>query len=163
MDEQLIVRKATQADVPAILPLWEEMMRHHAERDERFATRSDASERFVGYLSSLLEDDQACCLVAENSDGAIIGYIIGTIKERAPIFVRTRQGYVSDICVTREHRQRGVGQQLFWQLRKWFRAQGVDHLEMLVAHHNLEGQAFWRAQGLTDYFDHMWMDLEDVE
>ena len=103
-----------------------------------------------------------CVFVAEvaEADGRLIGQIMGTLRDPAPVFEPGRYGYVTDIVVDPETRCSGVGRALFEALKGWMRERGSSHLELQVAHNNPISQAFWRAMGCTDYMNTLWCDLE---
>jgi len=77
-----------------------------------------------------------------------------------PVFEPGLYGYVTDIVVAPEARRSGAGRVLFGALKAWFRERGISHLQLQVAHENPAAQAFWRAEGCTDYMDTLWYDLE---
>ena len=66
---------------------------------------------------------------------------------------------MTDVAVDPAARRSGVGRALFEAVKGWFRAQGVSHLRLMVAHNNSISQAFWRVMGCTDYMDQMWCNL----
>jgi ribosomal protein S18 acetylase RimI-like enzyme len=154
----ITVRRATEIDVPDILPLWKEMMAFHAALDPRFRPAPGGDAHWAEAVSAWIQDGDNYVLVAE-AEGQIVGYIVGMMRENPPVLLPVLYGFVSDICVSPEWRQRGVGRQMFAALREWFRRQGADHIELRVAHNNPISQAFWRAVGCQDYMDSMWCKL----
>jgi ribosomal protein S18 acetylase RimI-like enzyme len=154
----ITMRRATEMDVPAILPLWNEMMSFHAALDPRFQPAPGRDAHWSRMISTWIQDEDDCVLVAEVG-GRIVGYIVGMMRENPPVLLPPCYGFVSDICVTPEWRQRGVGRRMFAALKEWFRQQGADHVELRVAHNNPTSQAFWRAVSCQDYMDSMWCEL----
>ncbi|MBC7249567.1 MAG: GNAT family N-acetyltransferase [Anaerolineae bacterium] len=152
------VRRATEQDVPQILPLWQEMMSFHAALDPRFRPAPDGESHWAAAITAWMRREDNCVLVAE-AGGQIVGYIVGMMRENPPVLLPPRYGFVSDICVAPEWRRHGVGRRMFAALREWFRQQGADHIELRVAHNNPASQAFWRAVGCQDYMDSMWCEL----
>jgi len=138
--------------------LWEEMMRFHARLDERIRPAPDGARSWQEHMQNLLEQEDACVLVAEAED-QIVGYIVGHIRTPPPVFQSSRYGYVSDICVAASMRRRGIGRVLFERLSVWFREQGADHVELRVAARNPAAQAFWRKLGCQDYMNQLWYPL----
>ena len=154
----IAVRRATEVDVPGMLPLWNEMMAFHAALDPRFQPVPDGDTYWAKATSAWIREDDSCVLVAE-AEGRIVGYIVGMMHENPPVLLPPLYGFVSDICVAPEWRQRGVGRRMFAALKEWFRQHGADHVELRVAHNNPISQAFWRAVGCQDYMDSMWCEL----
>lgn len=62
-------------------------------------------------------------------DGALIGYIAGTVKENAPIFQVRQYGVVLEWYVEPAVRNRGIGGQLLQRLLKDLYAAGVMYVE----------------------------------
>lgn len=154
----LEIRRATTDDVPTILPLWQEMMDFHAARDSRFRPAPDGADYWAQVLIDWLQDERVCVLVAQ-AHLRLIGYIVGWMHQPPPVFEPDLYGFVSDICVAADSRQRGVGRRLFDALKTWFREQGASHVELRVAANNPVSQAFWRQVGCQDYMDHLWSPL----
>jgi len=155
------IRPATHRDVEAIGDLWVELMNYHATLDSRFSVPRHGRNNYVRQLQKALRDESFQVLVAVE-DRRVIGYVMGYIGQNPPIFAKPRFGFIADLCVTQTQRRQGVGQRLVREICRWFHLRGLDSVQMNVAHHNPQSQAFWRKLGSTDYLDHMWIDLEKV-
>ena len=157
-----VIRPGTEADVPEMLRLWREMMDFHARVEPRFRPlpQPEGEGAWEKYLREDILGNSAWCVFVADADGSLVGHIMGTVRDRVPVFEPERYGYVTDIVVDPEARRSGIGRALFAALQDWFQAHGVSVLELQVAHHNPASQAFWRAMGCTDYMDVMWFDLE---
>jgi ribosomal protein S18 acetylase RimI-like enzyme len=159
---QVVIRKATRKDVGGILPLWSEMMYHHAALDARFRPAPDGEKHWAEILRDWLRDGGACILVAD-AEGQLVGYIIGLMRENPPVLLPPAYGLVSDICVDPAWRQQGIGRRLFEALKDWFRAKELSTVQLNVAHFNPVSQAFWRAMGCRDYMDRLWFEFHGGE
>jgi ribosomal protein S18 acetylase RimI-like enzyme len=155
---QAVIRQASRKDVRGILPLWNEMMCHHAALDARFQPTPDGEEYWADVLRSWLRDDDYCVLVAD-AEGQLVGYIVGMMRENPPVLLPPTYGLVSDICVDPAWRQQGIGRRLFEALKDWFREKELFTVQLNVAHFNPVSQAFWRAMGCQDYMDRLWFGL----
>ena len=158
----IVIRPATEADLPEMLKLWREMMDFHARWDARFrpGPAPDAEEAWTKYLrEDIWTSDRWCLLVAEIDD-RLVGQIGGVLRDPPPVFESGTYGYVTDIVVDPQTRRRGVGRALFRGLEAWFHERGVSHLELQVLRRNPASQAFWRAMGCTDFIDKLWYELE---
>lgn len=159
---QVTVRPATEADVPAIVDLWWEMMDFHARVEPRFIPlpQSEAKEVWEKHLcADILEKEDWRVLVAE-ADGQVAGMMIGSVRDPYPVYKPERHGFVANASVAPGARRNGVGRALFEALKTWFREKGVSYIQLEVGHNNPISQSFWRAMGCTDYMDQMWCDLE---
>ena len=152
------IRPATQRDAETIGDLWVELMNFHATLDDRFGVPPNGRVNYVRQLQKALRDENFRVLVAVEQR-RVIGYIMGYIGQNPPIFPKPRFGFIADLCVTQLQRRHGVGERLVQEMCHWFRARGLDCVQMNVAHNNPMSQAFWRKVGSRDYLDHMWMEL----
>ncbi len=152
------IRPAREQDIAALTSLWEEMMRFHAQHDERLQWDPTQTASWQEYMRHLINQEDARVLVAE-ADHQIVGYIVGYVRANPPVRLPPHYGYVSDICVAATARRQGIGRALFEHLTAWFREQGLDHVELLVAARNPVSQAFWRSLGCEDYMERLWYTL----
>lgn len=152
------IREARRQDVGAIVALWKEMMAFHEAYDARFRFAADAPKDFQNHLTATLRSRAACVLVAQATD-RVIGYIMGEIQTRKPIYPAGKYAFISDICVTEEYRRSGVGRALVQSLMEWFQQQGVTAVELFVAEANPVSLAFWQAMGFKDYLRMLRLDL----
>jgi ribosomal protein S18 acetylase RimI-like enzyme len=152
------IRRAKPEDLEAVLDLWNEMMRVHAELDARFQTAPNASDVFRPTLRGWIADQGQRVLVAV-ADHQVVGYAIGSIAENPPNFATRRYGHVSDICVDPQWRRQGLAHRLWAGLRTWFRQQGIAVVQLHSAALNPASQGFWRDVGFQDYMDRLWLDI----
>ena len=157
------IRPGTETDLPAMLSLWREMMDFHAELDPRFRPRSspEGEAAWADYLREEIWTSENWCVLVAEANAALVGQILGELRELPPVFGAQAFGYVTDIVVAGEARRQGIARALFKGLREWMRDRGAEHLQMQVMVRNDASQAFWRAMGCTRYSDILWYDLEE--
>lgn len=157
-----VVHDANRRDLPAVVNLWQEMMDYHRAYDARFRFSPNAPREVERHLLETLRSRSARIVVAE-AKGRVIGYIVGEVHARRPIYPVGVYGFISDICVTAECRRRGVGRALIDALDSWFATQKVTSVELFAAALNPESVAFWRAMGYSDYLRLMRRDIDPLE
>lgn len=158
------VRPATLQDVPGILPLWDELMAWHENLDPSFARCENATATFQAFLESNItsEASDRFVLVACDGDDAshgtasLVGYCMGGISERPPVYEVRRIGYIWDMLVTARARRRGTGSTLVARATGWFKAKGISRVELHAAARNSTSQAFWTAAGFQPCMVNMW-------
>lgn len=155
----ILIREAARRDVAAITALWKEMMDFHGAQDPRFRFSPDATREFERHLVATLKSRGARVFVAEG-EGEVIGYILGEIHVRKPIYPVGKYGFISDICVTARWRRRGIGRALVERLIAWFLRNDVTAIELFVAEANPVSMAFWEAMGFSDYLRMLRLDLD---
>ena len=155
---RFIIREAHRKDVPALALLWKEMMDFHSRYDARFRFAPDAYREIERHLLETVRSRSAQIFVAE-AEGRVIGYILGEVHSRRPIYPAGTYGFISDISVTASCRRSGVGRELVRTLVAWFRREKVTAIELFVAEANPVSMAFWRAMGFADYLRLLRRDL----
>lgn len=154
-----VIRAARRQDTQAICALWQALMDFHRARDPRFEFAPNAMREFEQHLIQTMRSRGARVYVAE-TEGQAIGYIMGEIHTRKPIYPVGTYGFISDVVVDGPWRRKGVGRALAEALMAWFRQNGVTAIELFVAAANPVSDAFWRALGFTDYLRLLRLDIE---
>jgi ribosomal protein S18 acetylase RimI-like enzyme len=162
-EDQLKVRRASEADLERIVTLWLGLSRFHEPLDPSRRLRAGASEAWRKHVEPMLRSDDHQVLVAEMPGEGVIGFAIGAIEERPPVFKSSPYGLIADIYAEPGFRRRGAGQRLFEELRDWFTARGVSEMELTVLSANSVGQAFWRGLGFGDYMDRLRRQVAEGE
>lgn len=151
------VRRARPADREAVIPLWAGMMRLHHELDSRFRPAANAESLFREGFARLVNDRHTCVLVAEQ-DGALAGYIVGTIRVTHELLEPRFVGYVTDISVRPDARRAGIGRALVLELKAWYRERRIDVVLLRAASRNPTSLGFWEAMGWSEHMREMWYE-----
>jgi ribosomal protein S18 acetylase RimI-like enzyme len=158
--EDVAVRPAVAADVPALERLWVEFIDHHAEGD-RYFKRAPGAARIHGVrLAEELDRDDRLILLAESA-GEPVGFAIAEIRGASELFLVGPYGFVRDLGVTRSARQLGVGQRLYAEVLAWFAERGVRRAELDVTVKNEAALRFWERFGYRPLYLRMTVDLSD--
>jgi GNAT superfamily N-acetyltransferase len=162
METVPLIREANRRDISALVTLWQEMMDHHRAYDSRFRFSANAPREVEKHLLETLRSRASRVLVGE-AEGRVIGYIVGEVHARRPIYPVGDYGFITDICVSAVWRRKGVGRTLVAALERWFETQRVTSIELFAAALNPESIAFWAQMGYTDYLRLMRRDLVNLE
>lgn len=144
------IRRAQPLDLDQLATLWKELADFHAALDPKFALAPDAEERWREHVSSLLEDENWCILLAEDN-GRAVGFISGVVRSTPDVFLERQHGHVIDGLVTAHLRRRGIREQLYQSLARWFHERDITVIEVNVAVANSIAQTFWRKIGFRDW------------
>jgi ribosomal protein S18 acetylase RimI-like enzyme len=158
----IVVRVAEHGDIPRLVQLWNELMDHHAEIDQYFQKSDVGPANFERFVSNMLLLDDSRVLVAMD-DGSVVGYCIGQLMTRPPVFKREVHGFITDMTVTSSCRRQGVGTRLLAAMMEWFDTKHIDRVELNVVPGNAAGVSFWRKQGFGDYMHVLYREREHKE
>jgi ribosomal protein S18 acetylase RimI-like enzyme len=110
---------------------------HQCFDDVFYAPAEDASAEFSRYISGRVKDCEFVILIAEQ-DMEKMGYAMGWIEIRPPVYQYRKIGYLSNIFVAEDYRHRGVGRCLLHSMEKWFKSRQVDFMEIRADVRNIE-------------------------
>ncbi len=103
-----------------------------------------------GILDRFTDPDQRnrrYFLVGKSADAALLGFIVGEI--RAWEFGSPPCGWVLALNVTSEHREKGIGTQLFDALCAQMKKDGVTTIRTMVQANDRVNLSFFRGEGLA--------------
>ncbi len=150
-----IVREAKPTDMDELLRLWKERSEVYLKDPRIKLSAAQWREAVLAWLPR--EDVQV--LVADR-EGQLIGYIIGWVQPNLPALTPPFYGLINELSVDGHCKQGGVGTALLAELKNWFKRKDLKQVEIRVPHLQAIEQAFWRASGAADYYDHMWYRLD---
>jgi ribosomal protein S18 acetylase RimI-like enzyme len=144
----LVVRRATQADVSALGRLGAMLMRaHYAFDQQRFLSPGDLPEEGYGwFLGSQLTEDDVVVFVAERA-GQVIGYVYAGIEPLSWKELRDEAGFIHDIAVDERARGTGVAGPLLEAAVAWLRERGAPRVMLWTAEPNEAAQHLFVRHG----------------
>jgi len=160
--QDVIVRRATPADLPAIGRLGALLVTtHHAFDETRFiaATRHTAAG-YASFLGTQLEEADVVVLVAEQ-DGQVIGYTYAGVEGRDWMSLRGRAGVLHDIVVDPERRRHGVGQMLLDTTIALLESLGAPQVVLWTAELNEPAQRLFASAGFRRTMVEMTRDVDN--
>jgi GNAT superfamily N-acetyltransferase len=142
------IRRATDADVPALGRLGASLMRLHYTYDpQRFmAPRGDPEEGYAWFLGSQLREDDAMVLVAERK-GDIVGYVYAGLEPLSWKELREAAGFIHDVLVDDAHRRGGVAAALLEGASEWLKSRGAPRVMLWTAEGNHAAQRLFEQAG----------------
>ncbi len=147
------ITPARAQDIDAILTLWGELARFHADLDPAFTPGPGWRPAYAGYLATLLDRPDARVLVASEAE-RIVGYGVARITLLPPFFADRRRGFIQDVFTEREYRRRGIAHRLVSDLLTWLRDEAVTTVELTVATNNEAATQLWERLGFRPYMLH---------
>ena len=132
-----LVRRAVEADAPALGRLGALLMRAHYQFDpQRFLSPGASPEIGYGrFLLSQLRESDVAVFVAER-EGAVIGYVMAGLEPLSWKELRDACGFIHDIVVEEEGRRLGAATALLDAALDWLRTTGTPRVVLWTADQN---------------------------
>lgn len=146
-----VVRPATVADVPHVLPMVRAICDlHHGWDPDRYDFRDDIVDLYASWLPKRATDPRGVFLVGETrTDGAavLVGFVIATIEREIPIFKFESIGFIHDLWVEPGYRRGGFGAALAREAAARLRALGVTQIRLDTAAANEPARRLFASVG----------------
>jgi len=144
---KIMIRSATDSDIPNILELSKALFLDPTSAADRFADPEwPTSESGLRAFTGALRDG---FLWVADVDGAIVGFIRAEVA--APLDWRPiKQVELLSFYITPEYRSNGLGAQLVAELEVWAKQQGARTVFVSAYADNGRGLAFYRENGFID-------------
>lgn len=158
MNEQVKIREAAVGDVPVIVEIWKELMDFHKELDAIFSRSATGHERFAEFLTSNMEKEDSCVLVAADG-GRAVGYCQACISKYPPVLVREKYVKIFDMGVTEKYQRQGIGRMMIDALRRWYADKDVGRIELKYLTANKSAEEFWTKMGFKPYLKTAFLEI----
>jgi ribosomal protein S18 acetylase RimI-like enzyme len=145
-----IVRRATNADLPALGRLGALLMRTHYAFDSlRFlAPGGNPEEGYAWFLGDQLTKDDVVVFVAEKpGEEEIAGYVYAGIEPLSWKELRDVAGFIHDVAVDPHARRHGVAASLIEAAIGWLSDRGVPRVMLWTADRNQAAQQLFTRLG----------------
>ncbi|MCD6576283.1 MAG: GNAT family N-acetyltransferase [Nanoarchaeota archaeon] len=137
----VVIRKAREADAKSIIQLHKELGLHERGIDEL------VNPNYLCEPVKRVAGRNVVVFIAEDGN-KIIGFASAEIKSRGPLIERV--GHYNDCYVKEEYRRRGIAKKLTMEILKWFKSNGVKHVELFVSSKNKIGIKLWKSFGFNE-------------
>ena len=154
------IRQAVSEDADAVTAMWLEMAAQHSAYDDvRWGWRDDAATSWRAHFIDSLAKADSIILVAADSAGRPVGYLMGSTGATVPSMVVRCRGEVSDMFVRPEMRRHGLGQKLLAAASETMKARGAEYVTLFVACANDRAVAFYESMGMRPVCHQMYKRL----
>lgn len=157
----VVIRRATALDLPALGGLGAELMRVHFAFDpQRFMDPGlDPESGYAWFLGTQLTAADAAIFVADR-DGDVLGYVYAGIEPQSWKELRETAGFVHDIVVGDRARRAGLATRLMEAAFAWFRERQVPRVVLWTADGNHAAQALFTRLGFRRTMVEMTRELD---
>jgi GNAT superfamily N-acetyltransferase len=128
------IRDASEADLERLFDLWAQMQYPHtAYHPDYYPMADDAAVEHAlkAHLKGMLDKPDTRILVAV-ADGQIVGYCVGVIETKPPVYRPVKQLHVLQAVVDQDYRHRGIFSRLHRRLCEWGVDLGAIEAELMV-------------------------------
>ncbi len=146
----MIIRKAKLKDLNQIIDFALDLLKIHEDFDPFFKPAKDARKRYYKHFKRCIYSRNSHLLVVEEN-GKLLGYSLGEINKRSPVFKLREIGYISDVYVTASARKKGIAKLFLKELFAWFKSKKIHCIELIVHAENDIATKAWSKCG----FEHI--------
>jgi ribosomal protein S18 acetylase RimI-like enzyme len=148
MGDSFTIRRATEADLPALGELGAQLVQVHYGFDpQRFMDPGhDASAGYLAFLERQLADDAVLVLVAEQRRH-VLGYVYAGIEPQSFKELREEAGFIHDVAVVERGRRTGVATALIEGALAWLRERQIPRVLLWAAEPNRDAQRLFARLG----------------
>ena len=160
MDKPFVIRRATEADLPALGELGGLLMHVHHQFDaQRFmAPGDDPAKGYAWFLGGELKNDSVAVFVAEQR-GHVLGYVYAGIEAQSWKELREEAGFIHDVAVIERGRRSGVATALIEAAFEWFRERQMPRVVLWAAEPNRDAQRLFARLGFRRTMVEMTLEL----
>ncbi len=168
----MLIRTATPADVPKVLPMVAKICALHDAWDSaKYGFLPYPEQRYEKWLRRLADNAQSVFLVTEDEDN-LVGFLVATIEREIPIYrlqefafihdlwVEPEYAFIHDLWVEPEYRQQGVARQMVMLAIKRFEQIGVKQIRLDTAAINEAARRLFASCGFRISTIEMLMEVK---
>ena len=160
-----MIRPATPADVPAVLPMVAKICALHETWDEaKYGFLPSPEQRYEGWLKRLATSDRSVFLVASAPEqpGKLAGFIVATVDKEIPIYRLKEYAFIHDLWVEEEYRRSGIARQMVMETIDRFKQMGVKQIRLDTAAVNESARRLFSGCGFRISTIEMLVELGEV-
>lgn len=141
----MIIRKVRETEWSQLQDLNSEVFVDNAKYDSDIILNWAHSEAGTKYFQELVKDLESICLVAEDENGTLVGYIAAAPKSIS--YRKSKYLEVDNMGVIPAFRSQGIGKLLMDACKKWAKEQGYQKLFVNSYSKNEKAIQFYKSCG----------------
>ena len=161
----MLIRPATPADVPAVLPMVAKICALHETWDNaKYGFLPNPEQRYEGWLKKLATSSKSVFLVASAPEQPekLIGFLVATVEKEIPIYRLKEFAFIHDLWVEPEYRRSGIARQMVIQTIEQFKHLGVKQIRLDTAAINEAARRLFSSCGFQVSTIEMLVELPKI-
>ncbi|MCS6788657.1 MAG: GNAT family N-acetyltransferase [Aigarchaeota archaeon] len=151
MSSEFRIRRATQADLEALVDLLIRNKRLNEEFDPMLTVSSEVRSAARKYLSDALSDDRSLVLVAEDQRGRAMAFLKADVVDRV-FYAPEKEGVIREFYVLPEYRRRGLGKLMIDEAVKELTGMGAGVITAEFPSQHKIAVSFYESIGFRPLF-----------
>lgn len=156
----MLIRPATPADVPAVLPMVAAVCALHESWDDaKYGFVPNVEQRYQKWLIAQTNSDalrglplraRSIFLVAEDQAASreqLVAFLVATVEREIPIYRLQKFGFIHDLWVEPEYRHAGIARQMVSLTIEHFKLMGVKQIRLDTAAANDAARRLFNSCG----------------
>jgi ribosomal protein S18 acetylase RimI-like enzyme len=147
MKTMVLIRNGRLTDAEKVSLVWDEFMDFHkriSAMDSHMVP--NVRDLNIAYFKKHVRSRIRKAIVAE-CDGRIVGFLLGSIQKRPPVFATSYQAYVDSIAVIESKRNQGIGGMMLDVFEKWAKEKKMPYVMLNVVVENAAAIRFYENRG----------------
>lgn len=147
------IRPFVLADLDQLIELWKGLQISQVDplMDEpAHLTTEENVARCREFVTTVHGEDKNQILVAE-LDGKLIGYTIFRKQVDFPLETAYKWAMITDLCISPEHRRKGIATELLQRSIQHLKSSGVTHVRINVLQNNKAAISLYHKLGFEDH------------
>ncbi|BAY97685.1 acetyltransferase, GNAT family protein [Tolypothrix tenuis PCC 7101] len=155
----MLIRPATPADVPNVLPMVAKICALHEVWDSaKYGFLPHPEQRYQNWLGRLTNSDSSVFLVAEDEEN-LVAFLVATVEREIPIYRLKEFAFIHDVWVEPDYRQRGVAREMVILAVESFQKMGIKQIRLDTAAINEAARRLFASCGFRISTIEMLMEL----
>ncbi|QIR40580.1 GNAT family N-acetyltransferase [Tolypothrix sp. PCC 7910] len=155
----MLIRPATPADVPKVLPMVAKICALHEAWDSaKYGFLPHPEQRYQNWLGRLANSNSSVFLVAEDEEN-LVAFLVATVEREIPIYRLKEFAFIHDIWVEPEYRQQGLARQMVIVAVESFEKAGIKQIRLDTAAINEAARRLFASCGFRISTIEMLMEL----
>ncbi len=147
------IRPATLADIPAVLPMVNQICALHEDWDAgRYGFVPNPAQHYESWLKGRVSEVNDIFLVADPEAAQanvepLAGFLVATREREIPIYQLSEYGFIHDLWVAPAYRQSGIGKALIQTALQQFAQSGIRQIRLDTATANESARRLFQDCG----------------